>query len=344
MVKVRAQLVTAILQFVAGAGGNPTRVRSAARLRAGDLLDPNRLLDLDQLAAALTCAADDLDDPAFGLHLGANFDLEALGLVTYAVLNAGTVETGVKNLVRFLGGLVHGASPRLTIRRGEVVLRATLGALDRATVRHLQEGGVLMVIRMLRRLVGDAHWRPLGVALAHERPRDVAAHAKHYGVAPTFDARANEIRFEASVMSGEVADADRSLLPIVERRLQEVLAVDPIGEPWLAEARLQIARRLCDGHPGLPDIAPGIGVSARTLQRRLADRGIVYRDLVQQTRQRLALQYLEQSDTELTEIAFLLGYAELSAFAHAFQRWTGGSPGAHRRAHRSTAVQETLAR
>ena len=125
--------------------------------------------------------------------------------------------------------------------------------------------------------------------------------------------------------------ADRTLLPIVEQRLQEVLTSPPGEDPWLAALRIQIASRLCDGHPKLADVAPDVGLTPRTLQRRLAEQGVVYRDLVQEARRRLALEYLEQSDTDLTEIAFLLGYSELSAFAHAFRRWTGSTPGAARR-------------
>jgi len=333
MPKVRAELVTTVLQFVAGAGGNPARVRAAAGLRPGDLLDPARLLDLDLFAAALARAADDLRDPAFGLHLGANFHLEALGLVSYAVLNAATVDIGLQNLVRYLDCLVQGLRPELGTRRGETLLRLAV-AVRRANARHLQEGGMLIIVRLIRRLVGDDAWRPRAVAFSHDRPADVAEHVRHFGVTPTFGARRNELRFDARVLHREVADADRSLLPVVEQRLQEVLGVAH-DEPWLRGLRMQIASRLCDGHPSLAHVAPELGLSARSLQRRLAACGLVYRDVVQETRRRLAEQYLAQSDTDLTEIAFLLGYAEQSAFTHAFRRWTRRSPGAYRRARQA---------
>lgn len=334
MAKLRAGLVTAVLQFVAGSGGDPARVRAAAGLREGDLLDPDRMLEIDRLAAVLAAAADEMRDPAFGLHLGANFDLEGLGLLTYAVLNASTVEIGLNNLVRYLGTLIEGAQAELSTRSGVASLRLAIDGAEPAAFRHLHEGGVLLVLRMLRRLGGAAAWQPLAIALVHRAPADTREHRRRYGVEPRFGQRANEIRFDAALLAREVAGTDRSLLPVVEHRLQEVLAAEPGDEPWLARLRVEIASRLCDGHPTLPDVAPEIGLSTRTLQRLLAQRGLVYRDLVQDARRRLALEYLERSDTGLTEIAFLLGYAELAAFAHAFQRWTGTSPGAHRRARR----------
>ena len=170
--------------------------------------------------------------------------------------------------------------------------------------------------------------------MANAAPRDTTEHLRLFGVVPAFAQPSNEIRFDASILPREVSGSDRSLLPAVEQRLQEVLAAEPGDDPWLARLRVEVASRLCDGHPTLQDLAPRLGVSARTLQRQLAERGLVYRDLVQQARHQLAFQYLERTDTDLTEIAFLLGYSELSAFAHAFRRWTGASPGAHRRSVR----------
>jgi AraC-like DNA-binding protein len=335
MARVRAGIVAAVLQFVAGAGGDPARVRAAAGLREGDLLDPERMLELDLVAAILVSAAEELEDPAFGLHLGATFDLGALGLVTYAVLNASTVEIGLNNLVRYIGTLVEGAQAELETARGVSVLRARLEGAEPEAFRHVYDGALLLMLRMLRHLVGEDEWRPQAVAMGHDAPADTSQHVRHFGVEPSFAQPSNEIRFDASILPIKVSGADRLLLPAVEQRLQEVLAADPADEPWLAALRVQIASRLCDGHPSLPSVAPGSGASARTLQRKLAERGLVYRELVQQARHRLALQYLERTDTDLTEIAFLLGYSELSAFAHAFGRWTGGSPGAHRRARRA---------
>lgn len=334
MARVRAELVQAILQFVAGAGGNAARVRAAVGLKAGDLLHPERMLPLDQLAATLAHAADDLGDPAFGLHVGSNFDLEGLGLVTYAVLNAPTVETGINNLVRCLGTLVEGIQAGLEVRRGEAVLSLGVTGLSPSTSRHLYEGGTLSIVRMLRRLVGEPSWKPSGIAFRHPAPAGRIPYVHNLGVAPRFGARAVTLRFPADVLSREVPNADRSLLPVVEHRLRDVMEKIPGEEPWLAELRVAIASRLCDGHPSLPQLAPVLGFSVRTLQRRLSDRGLVYRDIVQEARRRLALEYLEGGDTDLTEVAFLLGYAELSAFTHAFRRWTGSSPGAHRRSRR----------
>lgn len=334
MLRMPASVITAVLQFVAGAGGDPAKVRTAAGLRAGDLVDPDRRLNADHLAAIMESAAADLEEPAFGLRAGMGFDLEAFGVLSYAVLNASTVGIGAANLARFFGSVVEGASAQLRREGGEAVLAIAVDGVDRSAIRHLQECGGLVLTRMIGRLTGDASWRPDAVSLAHAAPTNFAGHVDYFGVTPSFCAHHNEIRFDASVLHQEVRDADRSSLPAVDGELHEVLRSDSEEESWISALRVQVASRLCDGHPRLSDVAPDFGLSTRSLQRRLGARGLSYRDLVQDARHSLAMRYLEESETDLTEIAFLLGYADLSAFSRAFHRWTETSPGSVRRSRR----------
>lgn len=331
--KVKAGLVALVLQFVAGAGGDPALVRRRAGLASADILDPDRLVPLARLAAALEAAGEDLGDDAFGLHLGAHFDLDGLGPLSYAVLNAPTVETGLVNLARYVGCLVHGVRGELRHRGGEASFAIVVDGLDPQRERQLLEGGMLVVLRMLRRLLGEPGWRPTAVLLAHEAPTEARSVAAGFGIPPLFGQPVNALRFAAPLLQREVRSADRLLLPVVEQRLHDLLGAAIGDEPWLVRLRVEIAARLCDGYPALADVAPGLGWSVRSLQRRLAGHGLGWRDLVQETRRRLAFEYLGRSDVDLTQVAFLVGYAELSAFAHAFHRWTGTSPGLWRRRH-----------
>jgi AraC-like DNA-binding protein len=94
--------------------------------------------------------------------------------------------------------------------------------------------------------------------------------------------------------------------------------------------RSSIRTKLPDGYPCLDQVAAGLQLSPSTIQRELAHEGIAYKDLVELTRRDLAFAYLKQRQLPLSEIAFLLGYSELSAFSRAMRRWTGESPRAVR--------------
>jgi AraC-like DNA-binding protein len=85
-----------------------------------------------------------------------------------------------------------------------------------------------------------------------------------------------------------------------------------------------------DGDPTLTQVARKIALSPRTLQRRLKDYGTDFKRLVDDTRRRFSLNYLKNPEHTFTEIAYLLGYSEASAFNRAFKRWTGATPSDYR--------------
>lgn len=102
----------------------------------------------------------------------------------------------------------------------------------------------------------------------------------------------------------------------------------PSGRDALIE-RVQAAveRELETTAPSVGAVARALGTSPRTLQRRLGERGLSFRDVVEQVRERHARVYLANADLSIAEIAQRLGYAEVSAFLRAFKRWTGTTPG-----------------
>jgi AraC-like DNA-binding protein len=91
--------------------------------------------------------------------------------------------------------------------------------------------------------------------------------------------------------------------------------------------------------PSLQDVAQELGLSARTLQRRLTDAGITFQELVEETRRELARHYLKQRNVELNEAAFLLGFEDANSFFRAFQGWEGTSPTEWRERNRASGVE-----
>ena len=102
--------------------------------------------------------------------------------------------------------------------------------------------------------------------------------------------------------------------------LDDVLSRAPREDGVSASIRETIAELMKDGSPKFTRVAKGLALSPRTLQRRLKDCGLEFKALVDDTRWRFALEYLKDSENTLTEIAFLLGYSEVSAFSRAFKR------------------------
>jgi AraC-like DNA-binding protein len=306
------------------------RVLAAAGFQAAQLSDPDQLLDLEGVLRLTRAAAEVTGDDVLGLHLGERWEIGGLGVLSYAVLNAPTVETALRNFERYGRSHLQGGGIRFHQGGREARLTYELAVADRELARQHVESAAAVGVRILRRLAGD-DFRPRSVAFGHRRPADVAEHQRIFGCPVSFGHPKNiEIVFDAAVLELPVEGADRALLPLVERHLDELLAKRG-DDAWLGQVRSAVAQSLCDGSPTIRRIAKQLGTSVRTLQRRLDERGVVFKDLVAETRREIAQRYLAEGTANLTEIAFLLGYSELSAFDRAFRRWTGSTPLAMRR-------------
>lgn len=100
--------------------------------------------------------------------------------------------------------------------------------------------------------------------------------------------------------------------------------------PFLDRVRAEIRARLPEGYPHVEEVSQSLGLARRTLQRRLADRGISFSDLVDEVRRTVAGHYAGQRHLPFSDLAALLGYSELSAFSRAFRRWYGVAPRRYR--------------
>jgi len=328
---VRAEAPGRLLELVRALGGSPERVLAAAGVTADDFADPDRPIEVEVVLRLIDAAAHEVGDDRFGLHAGSRMDYGALGVLTYAVLNAPTVGTALRNFERYARSHFRGPRIRLEIDGDEARLELVLDVPDGVPRRHHAEAAAVVGLRIMRHLIGR-DWRPRRVLFAHDHPRDVSEHERIFGAPLGFRQGIHVgLVFDAADLERPVRDADRRLLPIIERHLDELLAKPDAGHAWLGDVRSAIASSVCDGHPGIRAVARRLGLSVRTLQRRLGEQRTVFKTLVEDVRRELALRYLADGRTRLTDVAFLVGYSELSAFGRAFHRWTGSTPLAMRR-------------
>ena len=142
------------------------------------------------------------------------------------------------------------------------------------------------------------------------------------GAPATYDATDNEVEFPAHVLVKSLRGANEYLFRYFDRQLEERTE----GASRLRHSVMRdIAAKLHEGSPSAAVIAKSIGCSARTLQRKLLSEGTSLRELIDEVRQARAMSLLG-TEISLTEVAFLLGYAEMTNFSRAFRRWTGRNP------------------
>jgi len=181
---------------------------------------------------------------------------------------------------------------------------------------------------LVRESLGREDWAPRSVWFAHPAPPDTSELLAYFRTSAVEFARgSNRIACSARELELPFASGDQALLAVLDEQAQAVVASKPApGDPFYNRLREQIRIALRQGPPKLEDVAAALHMSPRTLQRRLRERDMSFQAVVDEVRHRLALMYLDRSELSVGEIAFLLGYSELRAFARAFRRWTGTSP------------------
>ncbi|BAO80556.1 AraC-type DNA-binding domain-containing protein [Serpentinimonas raichei] len=173
-----------------------------------------------------------------------------------------------------------------------------------------------------------------GVALEFSHRQDDAtaqAISQASGARVRWGGALHRANFPAALLSLQIPQANKTLLPLLQRHADELLqARHPREGGIVAQVRQSISGRLGRGAVKLADVADDLHLSTRTLQRRLAETGMTYQALIDATRHELACHYLATSAMPIAEVGYLLGYHESAAFHHAFKQWQGQGPGQYR--------------
>ena len=183
----------------------------------------------------------------------------------------------------------------------------------------------------LARQVSPVPFAPLEVLVRHPAPKSVAYHEEWFGCPVRFDADLDALLISADALDRPNILGDEGISRYLISHLDEELAEVADEEPLIAGARDAIAQALSEGAPRMADIARGLGLSARTLHRRLSQHGMSFQTLTEDTRRDLAEGLLRDERHSLAEIAFLTGFSEQSAFTRAFRRWLGTTPASYRK-------------
>jgi AraC-like DNA-binding protein len=141
-----------------------------------------------------------------------------------------------------------------------------------------------------------------------------------------FSAGENGLRLPVAELETPCVRADPALLAVLDRYAAERVERAPRSDSVADRGRAALAEELRAGEPSAATLAARLKMSVRTLNRSLGAEGTSYRRILDQLRRELAIHHLADDRLTIAEVAFLLGFSELSAFYRAFKRWTGRTP------------------
>ncbi|MGE3872156.1 MAG: AraC family transcriptional regulator [Parvibaculaceae bacterium] len=277
-------------------------------------------------AKLLEIAAQGLGDDCFGLHLSATIDIRDAGLLAYLGIASRTVEAAMHNLARYVRVVSEASQIELEVTEEAGILTIIPLHSSYGQYRQAVEFSYGMLIHAYRQLTGK--WiAPVSVHFVHPRRSHLDVFARQFGCPVKFNRNQGQIVFSRKTMALPIASSDDRLLAVLRDHADDLLRKRPRQR---AELLNQIERRLTEllpkGQARIKTIATELGMSERTLVRRLSELDVPFATIVDRLRQDLAWRYLAEDELSLTQIAFLLGYASPSAFSVAYRRWTGRSP------------------
>ena len=307
---------------------------SADELLAGVQLTPEELSDpavrvpidtakkLAERALALT------GEPGLGFYMGLQMRISAHGYVGFAAMTASNLREALELAVRFTPTRTTALGLRLVVADGT----ASLIVDERYPLDNAREFIMVALLVGLWQIGNTLTGRELtgSAEFAFPEPEYFSRFARLAPGEVRFARRANLLLFDAEVLDYPLQLADPAALRLARNQCERELDALGYEGNLLARARA-LLNKSESGFPSLDELARQMSVSARTLKRKLAERGTSYSQLLEDQRRDKALLFLRSKELSVDEIADKLGYSDAANFTRAFRRWTGKSPIAFRR-------------
>jgi AraC-like DNA-binding protein len=307
---------------------DPAPVLGAVGLDEDRASAPDARVQLEQLFGVWRAVTERTGNGALGIHLAGFTRPSAtiswpmpLALFEHMGMLSATLADAVALHDRFLRLLRDGLRAILEIDGERAAFRLEHMPDEPAALCEFNLAICFNIARRIthRELRADEVW------FAHPAPSDTSAHAELFGAPLRFDAPFTGFVGSSAEFKRPIATADEMFRARVIRQADKLLAALPSIDFFEDKVCMQIEVELPDGNTNAAAVAEKLGVSSRTLHRKLQQEGSSYQELLDRVRLRLAVRYLA-AGKPIAEVATLVGFAQASTFHRAFKSWTGATP------------------
>lgn len=298
---------------------------AAAGLTVEDIDDKARRIGVGAQIKVLELAAKELRDEYLGFHLASGFELGEIGLLYYVLASSDRLADALRNAARYSGVMNEGVRLRLSLQ-GSTEIALAYENVDRASDRHQIEFWLVALVRVCRAVTGN-RLAPRLVKVRHARPGEHPEFRAFLGCDVQFAADADVIEFPLLFSTLPIVGADVHLNKLLLHYADQALGRAP-SQRNTVRSRVEdvVTQLLPHGRANASEVARRLGTSRRSLSRALSAEGTTFSEILDQLRAALAERYIKEEELPISQVAWLLGYSEISSFTHAFGRWTGMSP------------------
>jgi AraC-like DNA-binding protein len=323
---VSASITLSVLHAAARLGIDRNQLMQACNLDEAQLSNPDARVPFST-QEKLWEQLNGMDHPEPGLAIGSNLTPGHFNVLGYLLMSSATLGEAIAAGLRYQRLVGDGGELCLLEQGDELQLlyRPVHPGAPQTRTRVL----ALMAcwIQMLRPLLDN--WQLLRAQFTHAQPDSLENYQQIFACPLQFAASDYGLILPKALAAAPLTQANPPLQTLLRQHAESLLARLP-SESIRARVVALLGEQLARGEPDRSQLASTLNLTERTLQRRLAEEGSSYKQLLNDTRQQLAERHLSSGDLPAAEIALLLGYSEPSVFFRAFRQWTGLTPGEYR--------------
>lgn len=254
----------------------------------------------------------------------------------YAMMSSSCLKDALERIARYKRVVSNSCSLELINTGDELVLEMTIKTYEdtgrNALNCQMTETFLATIVQLARELV-SFDFNPNRLMLSFEKPHfDTQYLNQYFNCEVEFCAAKSALVFDIAQSSAELIGGNPLITQVHEKMLDDFLSrIDKDDLSYVIKNKIYNLLPL--GAPSQTDIAQQLGMSLRNLQRKLNEQGTSYKEILEQTRKKLAMDYIQQRHLSLSEIGYLVGFSSVGNFNRAFKRWTQTTPGEYRHQH-----------
>ena len=261
-----------------------------------------------------------------GLLCGTQFSTQVNGMLGYVMANSQNLGLAIDKLCRYQRVLGDTMGMRLELGKTSSTIFIDLWSEWHDSLRYTIDMFLSAALSWAENnTMGRV--RPIHVGFNYQRPVDQAPYSSLFAPAPVeFGCESSYLIYTNDSLDAPILGANRVMFKEFEDKVIRSLADLEGRDTMTFKVHQQILKALVGSAPNINEISGRLAVSARKMQRILKDEGESYSSLLAHARRDLAIQYLKEKQVSHAEIAYLLGFSEVSVFSRSFKKWTGQSP------------------
>lgn len=313
-----------LLDYAERQGLDRGRLIRSAGLQADPIDDPDSRIKSAAMLKLWRAVIEQLDEPCLGLHVGGSIHAKQLGLVGYAIFYSKNLHSAMHRFARYVRIISDAVQFEIEESASEASFTWTVHPAL-AALRHPVETGVALMVALGRDITGT-DISPQRVELPGARPADTSEYRRFFGCPVEFDRPIARVTSKRQALNLPCKTPDATLVSYLDELAENKMNPLKGREEQMSDAvRRVLWSMLPGGRPDLWRTAEELGVSVRTLQRRLGEEGSSFSRVLDELRRDLSNELLADRAISVSEVAFMLGYSEPSAFQRAYRRWWGVS-------------------